>query len=180
MNLFKIWTDGAMDKNPGSIGGWSFLIKCPDGFEIIKSKAVRIKDVTNSVVEILAVYEALDCVVNCLNGELKHRLWNEESEVVIVSDSMYVVNCGNRIYQRKKHQGRWADIDKLVNKINRVEDEEGFMGQPRVKFEWVKGHAGNVENEMVDKAARAEVLKLKSNGKTTYITIPKCSPHTIA
>ena len=48
----------------------------------------------------------------------------------------------------KKNRNLWEELEELVNKN-------------KVDWLWVKGHAGNVENERADFLAREEINKIK-------------------
>jgi ribonuclease HI len=65
----------------------------------------------------------------------------EPCRVRILTDSRYVVEtmCGR--FRRKSNHEWWARLDRAAN-------------SHRINWEWVKGHAGHVAQEAVDKAAR--------------------------
>ena len=66
---------------------------------------------------------------------------SEGCRVRLLTDSRYVVEtmCGR--FRRKSNQEWWARLDSAARKH-------------RVSWEWIKGHAGHVAQEAVDKAAR--------------------------
>lgn len=82
----------------------------------------------------------------------------DERDIVIVSDSHYVVKCfqdgwwkgwlakGWRNSQRQPVANRdlWEPLIELVN------------SRGRVSFEWVKGHSGDPMNDLVDQMAVAQ------------------------
>ena len=63
--------------------------------------------------------------------------------VIVRSDSEFVIRtlCGR--YRRHKNFDLWKDIDREVARFSRI------------RFEWVRGHAGDVHNEAADKLANA-------------------------
>ena len=65
----------------------------------------------------------------------------EPCRVRILTDSRYVVEtmCGR--FRRKSNHDWWTRLDSAAN-------------SHQIKWEWVKGHAGHVAQEAVDKAAR--------------------------
>ncbi len=65
----------------------------------------------------------------------------EPCRVTLKTDSRYVVEtmCGR--FRRKSNHEWWARLD-------------GAADRHRVTWQWIKGHAGHVAQEAVDKAAR--------------------------
>jgi ribonuclease HI len=66
----------------------------------------------------------------------------EGCRVRVLTDSRYVVEtmCGR--FRRKSNHEWWERLDRAARKH-------------RIDWEWIKGHAGHVAQEAVDKAARA-------------------------
>ena len=65
----------------------------------------------------------------------------EPCRVTLMSDSRYVVETMSGRFRRKSNHEWWARLDKA-------------SAQHKVKWEWLKGHAGHVAQEAVDRAAR--------------------------
>jgi ribonuclease HI len=65
----------------------------------------------------------------------------EPCRVRVMTDSRYVVETMEGRFRRKSNHEWWARLDKAV-------------GAHEIKWEWVKGHAGHVAQEAVDRAAR--------------------------
>ncbi len=65
----------------------------------------------------------------------------EPCRVTVLSDSRYVVETMSGRFRRKSNHEWWARLDKAA-------------GPHKVRWEWLKGHAGHVAQEAVDKAAR--------------------------
>ena len=128
------YTDGACLGNPGP-GGWAWAV--PDG--LFASGAAA--HTTNQRMEINAALEA----VQSLDGPLE-----------IVSDSTYVVNCFR--------DGWWVDWERRgwLNKAKKPIANQDLW-QPLIElfkerngdltFRWVKGHSGDVMNDVVDRLA---------------------------
>ena len=72
---------------------------------------------------------------------LGHEQLREPCRVRVRSDSRYVVETMSGRFRRKSNHDWWARLDKAA-------------GSHDIKWEWVKGHAGHVEQEAVDRAAR--------------------------
>src|SRR5947209_13123359 len=65
----------------------------------------------------------------------------EPCRVTVLTDSRYVVETMSGRFRRKSNQDWWARLDRAA---------EGH----KIKWEWMKGHAGHVAQEAVDRAAR--------------------------
>jgi ribonuclease HI len=65
----------------------------------------------------------------------------EPCRVRVMTDSRYVVETMAGRFRRKSNQEWWARLDKAA---------DGHA----INWEWVKGHAGHVAQEAVDRAAR--------------------------
>lgn len=125
-----IYTDGAAKGNPGRGGFGVVLLSGKYRKEI--SQGFRLT--TNNRMELLSVIAGLEA------------LKNEGSSVTIYSDSRYVVDSVEKgwVFQwEKKNFSKKmnADLWRRFLKIYR---------KHRVKFTWVKGHAGNGENDRCD------------------------------
>jgi ribonuclease HI len=65
----------------------------------------------------------------------------EPCRVTVMSDSRYVVETMSGRFRRKSNHEWWARLDKA-------------SAQHQIKWQWLKGHAGHVAQEAVDRAAR--------------------------
>ncbi len=139
MPLIEIFTDGSSRGNPGP-GGYGAILRCgPHYREISEGFTLT----TNNRMELLAVIVALEA------------LKKEGSEVVVYSDSKYVVEAVNKgwvfDWERK-------DFAKRLNSDLWVR----FLAVYRrhnVRFVWVKGHADNPMNNQCDRMAVAAAEK---------------------
>lgn len=131
--MITIYTDGAAKGNPGP-GGYGAVLKF-GGHR--KELAEGFRLTTNNRMELLAVIRALQ--------ELK----STEFPVQIYSDSKYVVDAiekgwlwgwQKKGFKDKKNPDLWLRYIPLHLKY-------------KPKFIWVKGHAGNIENERCDQLA---------------------------
>jgi len=129
-----VFTDGACLGNPGP-GGWAWAV--PGG----RYEAGPEAHTTNQRMEIKAALEA----VSALEGPLE-----------VVSDSTYVVNCFRDRWWESWIARGWltsakkpvANRDLWEPLIAAVRRDPG-----RVRFRWVKGHSGDVSNDLVDRLA---------------------------
>jgi ribonuclease HI len=137
----KIYTDGACTGNPGP-GGYGVVLIHRDKQKEL-SGGYRLT--TNNRMEILACIEGL-------------RALKERCEVVIYSDSQYVVNAMTKSWAVNWRARGWKrkDNGKLVDASNADLWAQmlDLCDHHRVEFVWVRGHAGNAGNERCDLLAR--------------------------
>ena len=128
-----IYTDGAASGNPGPGGYGVVLISGKHRLE--KSEGFRLT--TNNRMELLAVITGLEALK--IPG----------SNVVIYTDSKYVADAVNKgwvfqwelkAFRKKKNPDLWIRFLKVYRKH-------------KVRFEWIKGHSNNTENEICDRLA---------------------------
>jgi len=133
MKKVTVYTDGGASGNPGP-GGYGVVLISGDHYKEV-SGAFRLT--TNNRMELLAVIMALEA----LNAS--------GTDVTIYSDSKYVVDAVKKEwvfgwvkknFKGKKNPDLWKRFLKIYE-------------QHKVKFVWVKGHAGNEFNEVADKLA---------------------------
>ncbi len=145
MKYIKVYTDGACKGNPGK-GGW--------GFAIIDNNSPIIcyyggnESTTNNKMEITALIES----IKELN---KH---NTEYFINLFTDSQYLINgCTKWIHG-------WSKSDWGANKSTTLKNIElwkeyySLSRGKKIFFHWVKGHSGNIYNDLADKLANAGVL----------------------
>ncbi|GHT71639.1 hypothetical protein AGMMS50239_40830 [Bacteroidia bacterium] len=135
----KIYTDGSCQLNPG-IGGWSFVI-IPN----IKSDRIIISaggnpSTTSNRMELTAILRAL---AFCMDSGFM-------DDITVFTDSQYAaraisenwierwVDCN---FKNIKNQDLWLQIYKYICKLN-------------VNVVWVKGHNGDMYNELADRLAK--------------------------
>lgn len=134
-----IYTDGACTGNPGP-GGWGAILSAK-GRE--KELSGGEADTTNNRMELRAALEAL-------------RALTEPCQVTLYTDSEYLKKGitewmpGWKWRNWRRKDGQLANVD-LWKKL----DEE--ISRHEVDWHWVRGHAGHVMNERVDKLARKAI-----------------------
>ncbi len=136
----EIYTDGACKGNPGP-GGWgAFLTSGPHEKELFGGEART----TNNRMELLAVIKALEA--------LKQR-----SDVVVHTDSQYVQKGVSEWMRGWKARG-WKTADKKpVKNVDLWLQLDALLGGHAIRWQWVKGHAGNPGNERADALANKGV-----------------------
>lgn len=140
MKHIKIYTDGACSGNPGP-GGWGALLVYG---ETEKELSGGESDTTNNRMEMMAVIMALESLkVPC--------------KVDIFTDSKYVLQGATEWMKGWKAKGwKTASKDPVKNK-DLWERLDVAMQRHELKWHWVKGHDGHVENERVDALARGAI-----------------------
>ena len=133
-----IYTDGACSGNPG-IGGWGSVIIMP-GRETIHLNGGS-NDTTNNQMELTAAIESL-------------KFFKESKHIIIFTDSKYVMNgIESWIINWKKNGWKTANKKPVKNKnLWEILDKE--IIKHKIEWKWVKGHAGNENNEKADFLAR--------------------------
>jgi ribonuclease HI len=140
----EVWTDGACSGNPGP-GGWGAILRFSDQTKELSGGEQL---TTNNRMELLAAIRSLEALTR-------------PCAVDIHTDSQYVrggvtewlkgwKRNGWKTSDRKpvKNQDLWEQLDKLIAKHD-------------VAWHWVKGHAGNVDNERADELARQGMAPFK-------------------
>jgi len=135
--MITIYTDGAAKGNPGRGGYGTVLLATINGVSHRKELAEGYRKTTNNRMELLAVIRGLQ------------MLKNDGSEVAVYSDSKYVVESVEKgwlwNWQKKGFKGK-KNIDLWKAFIPLYKNH-------KVKFHWIKGHAGIPENERCDQLA---------------------------
>ena len=135
-----LFTDGACKGNPGA-GGWGVLLRY-GGHE--KELFGGEAQTTNNRMELTAVLSGL-------------KTLNRPCDVVICTDSQYVKNgMESWIHNWKKNGWKTAGRQPVKNAdLWQQLDEQ--VARHRVRWHWVKGHAGHAENERADALANRGV-----------------------
>ena len=132
-----IYTDGACIGNPGPGGYGVVLMFMKHRREL--SRGYR--NTTNNRMEVLAAIVGLETL-------------EEPCRVTLFSDSQYLVNAISKGWAQKWQANGWKR-----NKKERALNPDlwerllAICERHDVEFEWVRGHAGNKENECCDRLA---------------------------
>ena len=154
-----IYTDGACIGNPGPGGYGAVLLSGEHRKELSGGFA----NTTNNRMEILAAVVGLESL-------------KKPSAVTIYSDSRYLVDAIEKGWALKWQANGW-----MRNKKERAVNPDlwerllDLTKQHDVAFRWVRGHAGNKENERCDKlavaAAKGRNLPADSGYKSNLKTL---------
>ncbi len=132
-----VYTDGSSRGNPGPGGYAAIIVDRNERTEICRGFART----TNNRMELMACIAALEAI-------------KTPSDIVLHSDSRYVVNGISLGWARKWRANNW-----MRTKSERAENCDLWARLlelcefHRVRFVWVRGHAGHPENERCDALA---------------------------
>jgi ribonuclease HI len=145
-----VYTDGASRSNPGP-GGWAAIIFADGAVMEIAGSATK---ATNNQMELAAVEAVLSD-----SGALSWK-----GAVIIHSDSAYVINGLTKWVKGWEKNGWVTQAKTPVENKALWQRLAGFAKEygTRLKFEKVKGHAGELYNERCDELAVAYALGRKA------------------
>ena len=143
MKTVNIYTDGACRGNPGD-GGWGVLIEYEN---ISKEYFGGEKNTTNNKMELKAAIHGLSVL-------------KESCDVNITTDSKYVMD-GITDYIKKWKINGWQTANKKpVKNISLWKELDELNNFHEIKWNWVRGHSGNPENEKADALANLGIENL--------------------
>ena len=150
-----IYTDGGCITNPGTGGYGTVLLYGSKRKEL----SAGFRRTTNNRMEIMACIEGL-------------RALKFPCSVILFSDSQYVVNSIQKGWAKRwKKKGWMRTVDQPAENADLWEQLLNLNETHNVEFSWVKGHAGNRENECCDRlATRAAQNKKNLSRDTAYET----------
>lgn len=139
----ELFTDGSSRGNPGP-GGYGVVLRCGKHYKELSGGEPM---TTNNRMELLAVIIGLEALLR------------PNAEVTVYSDSSYVVNAVSKgwlfDWERKQFDKK-ANPD-LWQRFLQV------YRRHRVRFVWIKGHAGHPENERCDQLAVEAAMRYVKN-----------------
>ena len=137
-----IFTDGACSGNPGP-GGWGALLKYGDTKKELSGGEL---ETTNNRMEMMAAIKALESL-------------NRPIQVELYTDSVYVKDGITKWIHGWKARNWKTANKKPVKNIDLWRRLERAMEPHLIDWHWIKGHAGNADNELVDELARNAIPK---------------------
>jgi ribonuclease HI len=149
-----IYTDGACSGNPGP-GGWAAILIYGDHEKELKGGELL---TTNNRMELMAAIAALEAL-------------NRSCVVDIHTDSQYLRNGIMAWIKQWKNNG-WRTADKKpVKNEDLWKRLDAALAQHRVRWHWVRGHAGHNINERVDRLAREAIAAVRAGATGTLTTL---------
>ena len=138
-----LYTDGACSGNPGP-GGWAVIILVNN--EIKETFFGSEKNTTNNQMELLAPIKAI-------------QKFKKKSEISIFTDSTYVRD-GITTWIKKWEKNGWKTASKKpVKNIELWKKLKNLSSKHSIKWIWVKGHAQNKYNNLVDEIAQGAIKR---------------------
>jgi ribonuclease HI len=137
-----IYTDGGCNPNPGP-GGWAALLLFEDEEDVAgRRKEQRLKDgardSTNNRMELTAALKALEAL-------------DAPARVELHTDSRYLANAFNQGWLDSWQDNGWkTSSNKPVKNKDLWQKLLAAVEKHEVEWTWVKGHAGDPLNELVD------------------------------
>ena len=131
-----IYTDGACDPNPG-LGGWAALLRYGDNEKILTGAEA---ETTNNRMELTAAIMALQALKQPCQVDLF-----TDSEYLKRGVTEWLPGWRRRQWRRKGGQLANADLWQAL---------DAALAVHQVTWHWVRGHAGNLNNQRADSLAR--------------------------
>lgn len=136
MNEVVIYTDGACKGNPGP-GGWGAVLRFG---EVERDLSGGEAHSTNNRMEMMAAIVALETLTRPCN-------------VILTTDSVYVRDGITKwIHGWKKNGWRTASKKPVAN-AELWQRLDAATARHQIDWRWVKGHAGDPDNERADQLA---------------------------
>lgn len=132
--MIFIYTDGAAKGNPGPGGYGAVLLFNNKGEILRKELSEGFRRTTNNRMELLAVVRALEALKV---AGIPVQIFSDSKYVVDAVEKGWIWSWQKKGFKDKKNPDLWQRYISLHLKY-------------KPKFNWVKGHAGNIENERCD------------------------------
>jgi len=129
-------TDGACKGNPGP-GGWGAVIRSGDKEKTLSGGE---KLTTNNRMELTAAIQGLKAL-------------KRPCRVVLSTDSRYVMDGLTKWLPGWQRNGWKTAAKQPVKNADLWQELVAAAAPHRIRWEWVKGHAGHPENERADQLA---------------------------
>jgi len=139
--LVEIATDGACKGNPGP-GGWGVILIWGN---VKKEMSAGYKLTTNNRMELTAAIKGLEAL-------------KRPCRVVLSTDSRYVMDGLTKWLPGWQRNGWKTAAKQPVKNADLWQELIAAAAPHRIRWEWVKGHAGHPENERADKLASDAAL----------------------
>ena len=148
LNKVTLYSDGSARGNPDGPGGYGTILEFVDSKGNLHTReySAGYKKTTNNRMELSGVIRGFE--------EL-----NKPCEVLVVTDSQYVVNAFNEGWIDEWQKKQWKKSNnKPVLNVDLWKRLLEVMDGHSVEFKWVKGHDGHPQNERCDKLAVSAAL----------------------
>lgn len=136
-----IYTDGSCDPNPGP-GGWAALLRFGRREKVLQGSD---PESTNNRMELTAAIQALEAL-------------NRPCRVDLYTDSEYLKR-GITEWMPRWKQRNWRRKGGQLANLDLWQTLDAALERHQVTWHWVRGHAGNPDNQRVDRLARQAISK---------------------
>lgn len=136
LTLVHMATDGACKGNPGP-GGWGVVIRSGEKEKLLSGGE---KLTTNNRMELTAAIKGLEAL-------------KRPCHVILSTDSRYVMDGLTKWLAGWQRNGWRTAARQPVKNCDLWQELVAAAAPHRIRWEWVKGHAGHPENERADKLA---------------------------
>jgi ribonuclease HI len=136
-----IYTDGACDPNPGP-GGWAALLRFKNREKVLTGSD---PDTTNNRMELTAAIEALNAL-------------KQPCQVDFYTDSNYL-KLGITEWMPAWQARSWRRKGGKLANVDLWKDLDQAIRQHTINWHWVRGHAGDRDNQRVDRLAKQAIPK---------------------
>lgn len=145
MKRVTIYTDGGCEGNPGP-GGWAAILSVRGATREISG---AVPATTNNRMELQAAISALEAL-------------EEPSEVTLLTDSEYLCEGITKWVANWKAKGWMLSRKKCVKNDDLWRRLDELTAAHKISWQWLRGHAGQPENERCDALAQTEIAKIKA------------------
>lgn len=153
MTKWTVYTDGSAPiVNPGGVIGFSSVfVLGEDAFEVSGGVPARRTEpaTSNNRAEIAGVIAILELIYKTHQEKLPLP-----TEVDVVCDSQYVVNCAQGNWKKHKNRDLWQRFDQLAS-VCRAQ-------KVKVVYRWTRAHVGTEWNERADVLAKEAALAMEA------------------
>lgn len=137
--IVRVHTDGGCFPNPGP-GGWGCVLTAIKDGKVLKRVELSggDKQTTNNRMEMMAAISALE-------------VFTTPAVIVIFTDSQYLCSGITKwLAGWRRHGWKTKDRKDVKNRDLWERLDAACAHHRQVNWKWVKGHAGNTENERAD------------------------------
>jgi len=147
------YTDGGCRGNPGP-GGWGFLVFNPTTRQALERCGGE-RETTNNRMEMMAAIMAL------------RSLRKDGSRVLLHSDSQYLIKAMSEWLPGWKKRG-WKRKEGELKNVDLLKELDALNQRFIVRWQWVKGHAGDPGNEHADGLTNRAMDAVQAGQDATY------------
>jgi ribonuclease HI len=135
----SIYSDGACDPNPGP-GGWAVLLRFGKHEKILTGSE---PNTTNNRMEMVAAIQAFQAL-------------KKPCQVEFFTDSEYLKK-GITEWMPKWQKRNWRRKGGVLANTDLWQELAAIIQPHMINWHWVRGHAGNRENQLVDRLAKQSI-----------------------